>query len=72
MARLNSAWRAGVVAFCFALVGLGGLLYVVTLFPALRLGPGGRSGHTRRVRAVIRWSFRQVVRILRLGGVMRV
>jgi 1-acyl-sn-glycerol-3-phosphate acyltransferase len=72
MARLNSAWRAGVVAFCFALVGLGGLLYVVTLFPALRLGPGGRSGHTRRVRAVIRWSFRQVVRILRVGGVMRV
>jgi len=72
MATLNSAWRACVVAFCFALVGLGGLLYVVTVFPALRLGSGGRAGHTRRVRAVIHWSFRAVVAILRAGGVMRV
>lgn len=71
-ARLNSAWRATVVAFCFALVGLGGLFYVVTIFPALRLGPGGRTGHTRRVRAVIRWSFQRVVWILHVGGVMRV
>ena len=72
MATLHSAWRACVVAFCFALVGLGGLVYVVTIFPALRLGPGGRAGHTRRVRAVIHWSFRGVVWILRVGGVMRV
>jgi 1-acyl-sn-glycerol-3-phosphate acyltransferase len=72
MATLNSAWRVCVVAFCFALVGLGGLLYVVTVFPALRLGPGGRAGHARRVRAVIHWSFRGVVEILQLGGVMRV
>lgn len=72
MATLNSLWRAGVVAFCFALVGVGGLAYVVTIFPLLRLGPGGRAGHTRRVRAVIRWSFLGVVGILRSGGVMRV
>jgi len=61
MATLNSWWRVAVVAFCFALVGLGGLIYVVTVFPALRLGPGGRAGHTRRVRAVIGWSFRRVI-----------
>lgn len=72
MATLNSWWRVCVVAFCFAAVGLGGLAYVVTIFPTLRLGPGGRAGHTRRVRAVIRWSFRLVVRILEWGGVMRV
>lgn len=72
MATLNSAWRACVVAFCFALVGLGGLFYVVSIFPLLRLGPGGRAGHTRRVRAVIRWSFQGVVWILDAGGVMRV
>jgi 1-acyl-sn-glycerol-3-phosphate acyltransferase len=72
MATLNSAWRACVVAFCFALVGLGGLCYVVTIFPLLRLGPGGRAGQTRRVRAVIRRSFQGVVWILRAGGVMRV
>ena len=72
MKTLHSAWRAGVVAFCFALVGLGGLFYVATVFPALRLGPGGRAGHARRVRSVIRWSFQRVVGILRAGGVMRV
>ena len=72
MATLNSAWRACVVAFCFALVGIGGLIYVVTVFPALRFAPGGRAGHARRVRAVIRRSFALVVRILDLGGVMRV
>ena len=72
MATLNVWWRASVVAFCFALVGLGGLVYVVTIFPLLRLGPGGHAGHTRRVRAVIRWSFLRVVWILRAGGVMRV
>ena len=72
MTTLNSAWRVCVVGFCFALVGLGGLLYVATIFPALRFGPGGRAGHTRRVRAVIRWSFLGVVQILRAGGVMRV
>jgi len=72
MSTLNSLWRVCVVAFCFALVGLGGLFYVATIFPALRLGPGGRAGHTRRVRAVIRRSFQGVVWILRAGGVMRV
>jgi len=71
-ATLNSWWRVAVVAFCFAAVGLGGLVYVVTVFPALRFGPGGRAGHTRRVRAVIRWSFGVVIRILERGGVMRV
>src|SRR6185436_19064091 len=30
------------------------------------------AGHTRRVRAVIRWSFGVVIRILERGGVMRV
>jgi 1-acyl-sn-glycerol-3-phosphate acyltransferase len=72
MAALNSFWRACVVAFCFALVGLGGLFYVVSVFPLLRFGPGGRAGHARRVRAVIRWSFQGVVWILDAGGVMRV
>lgn len=72
MPMLNSAWRACVVAFCFALVGLGGLLYVVTVFPLLRLGPGGRAGHARRVRSVIHRSFQMVVWILHVGGVMRV
>ena len=72
MAKLNSAWRVCVVAFCFTLVGLGGLFYVATIFPLLRLAPGGRAGHTRRVRAVIRWSFQGVVWILDAGGVMQV
>ena len=72
MATLNSAWRVCVVAFCFALVGLGGLVYVVTLFPLLRFGPGGRAGHAQRVRSVIHWSFLAVVWILDAGGVMRV
>jgi 1-acyl-sn-glycerol-3-phosphate acyltransferase len=72
MDTLNSAWRVCVVAFCFALIGLGGPLFIVTVFPALYLGPGGRAGSARRVRAVIGWSFRGVIRILELGGVMRV
>jgi 1-acyl-sn-glycerol-3-phosphate acyltransferase len=72
MASLNRWWRVGVVAFCFAAIGLGGLLYVVTVFPALRLGPGGRAGHARRVRAVIRWSFGLIIAVLERGGVMRV
>lgn len=72
MAALNSWWRACVVASCFAAVGLGSLVYVVTVFPALRLASGGRAGHTRRVRAVIGRSFRLVIAVLELGGVMRV
>lgn len=72
IATLNRWWRAGVVAFCFAAVGLGGLVYVVSVFPALRLGPGGRAGHARRVRAVIGWSFRLVIAVLEFGAVMRV
>lgn len=72
MATLNSGWRVAVVAFCFALVGVGGLVYVVTILPALRLGTGGRAAYTRRVRAVIRWSFGCIVGMLELGGVMRV
>jgi 1-acyl-sn-glycerol-3-phosphate acyltransferase len=69
MARLNSGWRVCVVAFCFTLIGLGGPLFVVTVFPALCLSPGSRA---RRVRAFIHWSFGLVVRILEAGGVMRV
>ncbi|MEA3194167.1 MAG: hypothetical protein QOD26_2500 [Betaproteobacteria bacterium] len=72
MATLNRWWRVVVVAFCFVAIGLGGLFYVVTIFPALRLAPGGRAGRTRRVRAVIRWSFGLIIGVLESSGVMRV
>jgi len=72
MDALRSAWRVCVVALCFAFIGLCGPLFVLTVVPALRLGPGGRAGSARRVRAAIGASFRLVVRILEAGGVMRV
>ena len=72
MDTLRSLWRVGVVAFCFALIGVCGPIFVITVYPVLRLASGGRAASARRVRAAIGWSFRVVVRILELGGVMRV
>jgi len=72
MAALNSAWRSAVIGVCFALFGLGGILLSLTVFPLLRLAPGGRAASERRARVVVRGSFLallallQVLRILRL------
>src|SRR5260221_556067 len=71
MARLNRYWRVAVVAACFGAMGIGGILYALVLFPALRLLPGGRKAQARRVRAVIHHSFVALLATLRLGGVMR-
>jgi 1-acyl-sn-glycerol-3-phosphate acyltransferase len=72
MATLNSAWRSAVIGLCFALFGLGGIFLSMTVFPLLRLAPGGRAASERRARVVVRGSFLallallQVVRMLRL------
>ena len=71
MARLNRYWRVAVVAACFGAMGIGGILYALVLFPALRLLPGGRKAQARRVRTVIHHSFVALLATLRLGGVMR-
>jgi hypothetical protein len=59
MDALRSAWRVCVVAFCFALVGLGGLLYVVTIFPLLRSdradAPATRGACASVITARSRW-----------------
>lgn len=70
MASFNRYWRIGVVAFCFTVMGIGGMLFALFLFPALALGPGGRAGHLRRVRAVVRHSFGVLISVLEAGGVM--
>src|SRR5581483_482220 len=72
MARLDSAWRSGVIGACFVLFGIGGIVLSLFVFPLLRLMPGGRAPRERRARVLVRWSFLallgllQALRILRL------
>ncbi len=70
MATLNRHWRVAVVALCFAIMGVGGILYALAVFPLLRIGAGSRANHARRVRALIRHSFAGLLGVLRVGGVM--
>ncbi|TAK91864.1 MAG: 1-acyl-sn-glycerol-3-phosphate acyltransferase [Burkholderiaceae bacterium] len=64
-------WHVLVVRVCFLLFAINGLLLSWLWVPALRLLPGGKSARIRRARAIVRTSFRILVRVLEGTGVMR-
>lgn len=64
-------WRFGVLALCFAAFGIGGILFTLAVFPAMRLIPGSADGHRRRARRLVRSCFAALVSILRATGTMR-
>jgi 1-acyl-sn-glycerol-3-phosphate acyltransferase len=64
---MNYGWRLLVTGACFLVFSIGGLVVSLTVFPALRLFPGGE----RRVRSLICRFFGILVQVLGRAGVMR-
>lgn len=64
-------WHVLVVRECFLLFGVGGVVLSLLVFPALYLCPGGKIVRQRRARAVIRFFFWLLTRVLVGTGVMR-
>jgi 1-acyl-sn-glycerol-3-phosphate acyltransferase len=64
-------WRLGVLAFCFAAFGIGGIFFTLVVFPAMRLIPGSAENHQRRARRLVRSCFAALIAILRATGTMR-
>jgi 1-acyl-sn-glycerol-3-phosphate acyltransferase len=64
---LNYAWRLLITGACFLAFSLGALAVSLTVFPALRLFPGGE----RRVRWMINRLFRTLLALLEAARVMR-
>lgn len=63
-------WRLAVLAWCFAMFGIGGILFTLVLFPLMRLLPGSPEVHRLRVRRLIRACFGACVSVLRRTGTM--
>lgn len=64
-------WRTVATAFSFASFGLGGVLLRVLVFPLLHLLVWRREARTGCARAIIRWSFRFYIGLMRALGVLR-
>jgi 1-acyl-sn-glycerol-3-phosphate acyltransferase len=71
LAKLFRWWRILATGLGFAVLGLGGLLLSVTLFPAIALATPDPARRARRVQAVISGSFRLYLWLLRALGVIR-
>src|SRR6476660_7165088 len=71
IAAVNYYWRMLVTGACFLLFSSGGAVGSFTVFPALRLMPGGPGERERRVRWMICRFFGVMVALLRITGVMR-
>lgn len=71
IAAVNYYWRMLMTGACFLLFSTGGAVGSFTVFPALRLMPGGPGERERRVRWMICKFFGLMVALLRITGVMR-
>jgi len=65
------AWRTLATAVSFAAFGIGGLLLRVLVFPLLHLLVWRRDARVAGARAIIRWSFRAYIGLMRMLGVLR-
>jgi 1-acyl-sn-glycerol-3-phosphate acyltransferase len=63
-------WRVPATGFGFALFGLGGIIFSLTVFPLLYFIPLGSSKKERAARAFISCVFRNYVRSLRALGLI--
>ena len=71
IAAVNYYWRMLMTGACFLLFSTGGAVGSFTVFPAVRLMPGGPGERERRVRWMICKFFGLMVALLRITGVMR-
>ncbi|MDQ4628957.1 lysophospholipid acyltransferase family protein [Janthinobacterium lividum] len=70
-AGISIGWRTIATAFSFAAFGLGGLLLRVLVFPVLQVLVWRRETRIACARAIIRWSFRLYIGLMRFLGVLR-
>ena len=71
IAAANYYWRLVMTGATFLLFSTGGAVGSYTVFPALRLLPGGQRERERRVRWMICRFFGLMVALLKVTGVMR-
>jgi 1-acyl-sn-glycerol-3-phosphate acyltransferase len=64
-------WRVPATGFAFAVLGLGGLLLAMTVFPMLRATAPDATTSRRRTQVAIQLSFRLYLVMLRWLGVIR-
>ncbi len=69
--RITRLLRIPATGFAFALLGLGGLVMALTLFPVIRLVTPDAVLRQRRTQAMIKQAFRRYLDVLWLLGVMR-
>jgi 1-acyl-sn-glycerol-3-phosphate acyltransferase len=67
---ISYGWRLCATALCFGMFGLLGLVSGLVVFPLVRLLPGSRATHQRRVRALFRFGMRLFVGFMRGVGVL--
>ncbi len=68
--RLSRAWRVPATGIGFALFGLGGVVFSLSVFPVLYFMPVNKMRRARATRRVIALVFRNYVRVLRALGLL--
>jgi len=69
-ARDAYLWRLPATGLCFAIFGLGGLVFGLIVFPILRCLPGSAGVRRSRVRRTLSFAMRSFVAIMRGVGVL--
>ncbi|WP_233710246.1 lysophospholipid acyltransferase family protein [Pseudomaricurvus albidus] len=67
---LNTYWRVLATGFCFLTFGLGGLILPLVAVPVLYLLPGGPLRRERRAKALIHYTFRGFMELMRFLGIL--
>lgn len=67
---LSCYWRMFATALSFAVFGIGGLVLRLAVFPLMQLVIAGEDRRRHAARAVIRWSFRSYIELMRALGVL--
>jgi 1-acyl-sn-glycerol-3-phosphate acyltransferase len=68
---LSYGWRVAATGFAFVILGFGGLVLALTVFPLIAVGSRDGLVRERRGKAIIRSSFQVYVFMLRLLGIIR-
>lgn len=70
--RINYAWRLLCTALGFASFSIGGFVLAVGVYPLLALFSRDEAQRARRFRAILRLTFRLLLVVLDVGGVLRI
>jgi len=63
-------WRLFATGLCFAVFGISAVFFGIVVFPIMRLVPGSRGAHRRRVRTTCRLYMRSFVGLMNGVGVL--